>query len=46
MGKFWSMIIIFILAGIGVGAIYLMTVDIAPPREHVEKTLSDDRFPQ
>ena len=46
MGKFWSMIIILILLGIAGGAVYLMTVDIEPPRENVEKTLPDDRFPQ
>lgn len=46
MGKFWLMMIILILVGIGAGAVYLMTVDIAPPKQKVEKTLSDDRFPQ
>lgn len=46
MGKFWLMMIILILVGIGVGAVYLMTVDIDPPIEKVEKTLADDRFPQ
>ena len=46
MGKFWLMMIILILVGIGAGAVYLMTVDIDPPKEHVEKTLSDDRFPK
>lgn len=46
MGKFWLVIIILILIGIGGGAIYLMTVDIEPPKEQVEKTLPDDRFPQ
>ncbi|MCK5424332.1 MAG: hypothetical protein KAI89_03100 [Emcibacter sp.] len=46
MGKVWSTIIFLILSGIAVGAIYLMTVDIEPPKEHVEKTLPDDRFPQ
>jgi len=45
MGKFWSRIIIFMLLGIAGGAFYLMTMDIEPPTEHVEKTLSDDRFP-
>lgn len=46
MGKFWLMIILLILVGIGGGAVYLMTVDIEPPLEHVEKTLPDDRFPK
>ena len=46
MGKVWLGIIIIILLGIGAGVIYLMTVDIEPPREHVEKTLPDERFPQ
>lgn len=46
MGKFWLIIIMLILIGIGVGAVYLMTADIEPPKEHVEKTLPDDRFPQ
>ena len=46
MGKFWLVIIMFILIGIGGGAIYLMFVDIEPPQEHVEKTLPDDKFPQ
>ncbi|MCF8473504.1 MAG: hypothetical protein K9G26_02300 [Emcibacter sp.] len=46
MGKFWMMIIVIIIAAIGVGVVYLMTVDIDPPMEHVEKTLPDDKFPQ
>ncbi len=46
MGKFWLTIIILILIGMGAGAVYLMTVDIEPPKENVEKTLSDDRFPK
>ncbi len=46
MGKFWSMVIMLILVGIAAGAVYLMTVDIEPPKEHVEKTLPDDRFPK
>lgn len=40
------MIIMLILIGIVGGAVYLMTVDIEPPKEKVEKTLPDDRFPQ
>lgn len=46
MGKFWLMMIILILVGIGAGAVYLMTVDIDPPKQKVEKTLPDDRFPK
>lgn len=46
MGKFWLVIIILILLGAGFGAVYLMTVDIEPPKENIEKTLPDDRFPQ
>lgn len=46
MGKFWLTIIILILAGIGAGALYLLTIDIEPPQEKIEKTLPDDRFPK
>jgi len=46
MGKFWLTIIIIILAGIGAIALYLMTVDLAPPKTQVEKTLPDDSFPK
>lgn len=46
MGKFWLVLIVLILAGIGGGAVYLMTVDLEPPKEHVEKTLPDDKFPK
>jgi len=46
MGKFWLVIITINLIAIGAGAVYLMTVDIDPPKEHVEKTLPDSRFPQ
>jgi len=46
MGKFWLTIIILILIAIGAGGIYLMTVDIDPPQNHIEKTLPNDRSPQ
>lgn len=46
MGKFWLVIILLILLAIGAGAIYLMTVDLEPPHNAVEKTLPDDRFPK
>ncbi len=46
MGKFWLTLIIFILLLIAAGAVYLMTVDIEPPKEQIEKTLPDDRFPK
>ncbi|VAX08722.1 hypothetical protein MNBD_ALPHA03-259 [hydrothermal vent metagenome] len=46
MGKFWFVIIILILLAILGGGLYLMTVEIDPPRNQVEKILSDDRFPQ
>ena len=46
MGKFWLVLILLILLAIGGGVVYLMTVDIAPPVEQVEKTLPDDSFPK
>ncbi len=46
MGKFWLGLIVLILLAIGAAAVYLMTVDIDPPREQVEKTLPDDGFPK
>jgi len=46
MGKVWLTLIVLILLAIGGGALYLMTVDIDPPQEQVEKTLPDDGFPQ
>ncbi len=46
MGKFWLTIIILIVMAIGGGALYLMTIDIEPPTEHVIKTLPNDKFPQ
>jgi len=46
MGKFWLTIILLILLAVCGGAVYLLTVDIEPPKEQVEKTLPDDRFPQ
>jgi len=46
MGKFWLLIIILILAAIGAGGVYLMTVKIDPPQNHVVKTLSNDKFPK
>lgn len=35
-----------IMVAIAGGAVYLMTVDIEAPKQEVEKTLPDDRFPQ
>jgi len=46
MGKFWLVVIMLILLAIFGGGLYLMNVDIDPPREQVTKTLPDDRFPQ
>lgn len=46
MGKFWLVLILLILLASGGGVGYLMTVDINPPTEHVEKTLPDDNFPK
>jgi len=46
MAKFWLILIVAILLAIGVGAIYLLNIDLEPPRENTEKTLPDDMFPK
>ncbi len=46
MGKLWFVIIILILLAILGGGLYLMNVEIDPPRNQVEKILPDDMFPQ
>jgi len=46
MGKFWLTLIIFILLLVVAAGIYLMSIDIEPPTEQIEKTLPDDRFPK
>jgi hypothetical protein len=46
MAKIWLFLILLILLGIVGAGIYLITADIPAPSERVEKTLSDDMFPQ
>jgi len=46
MSKIWLFLILLILLGIVGAGIYLITADIPAPSERVEKTLSDDMFPQ
>ena len=46
MSKIWLFLILLIVLGIVGAGIYLMTADIPAPSERVEKTLSDDMFPQ
>lgn len=45
MKKSWMILSLIVLAGLGVGAIFLLTWDIPAPQERVERTLPDDRFP-
>lgn len=46
MAKIWLFLILLIVLGIVGTGIYLTTADIPAPSERVEKTLSDDMFPQ
>jgi hypothetical protein len=46
MTKIWLFLILLIVLGIVGAGIYLITADIPAPSERVEKTLSDDMFPQ
>jgi hypothetical protein len=46
MAKLWLFLILLIILGVIGTGIYLMTADIPAPSERVEKTLSDDMFPQ
>jgi hypothetical protein len=46
MAKIWLFLILLIVLGIVGAGIYLITADIPAPSERVEKTLSDDMFPQ
>lgn len=46
MAKIWLFLILLIVLGIVGTGIYLITADIPAPSERVEKTLSDDMFPQ
>ena len=46
MAKLWLSLIVLIFIGVVGAGIYLMTADIPAPSERVEKTLSDDMFPQ
>lgn len=38
-------LILLILLALGGGAVYLMTWDVPPPTQRIEKVLPDDRFP-
>lgn len=46
MAKFWLTLIMGIIVAMGAGAVYLLNIDLDPPREHTEKTLPDDMFPK
>ena len=46
MVKVWTIIIAAIIALVGLGVIYLMSVDIQPPSSQVVKTIPDSQFPK
>ena len=44
--KFFAALSVIILALVVAGGVFLLTWDIPPPTQTVEKVLPDDRFPQ
>lgn len=46
MSKAPYIVVIILLLAVFGGAVFLVTWDIPPPSERVEKVLSDDRFPR
>lgn len=45
MKKFWRILTVLVLLAMGAGFFLLMTMDIPAPGERVERTLSNDDFP-
>ncbi len=46
MPRFSVILLLLILGGVGVGAVFLATWDIPAPSQTVEQVLPDDRFPR
>ena len=44
--KLFAILFLFLLALVVAGGVFLLTWDIPPPSQTVEKVLPDDRFPQ